>query len=421
MDNSTHTTRTTCCICVGEWGYQDDPKLQPFADLGTQPLADRFLATPDEPEPVFPLRVGFCPRCRLVQHMDIVDDQLLFGEDYAFFTGASPSSMVYFAEYAQDIKERYPNHAEGFVVEIAGNDGTLLKHFTATAQKTLNIEPASPPADFAREQGIPTLDKPFSFALAREVAKEHGRASLIMANNVVAHVADPLGFLSGVRGLLADDGVFVAEFQYLPHLLFPGAFDHLYHEHRSFFSLSAFEKACKRVQLQVVDVIEADTQGGSLRVFCRVLSSQKPSSAVTELLDRETRYGGLGLTRDDTLTGFQERTAYARDKLVTLLRELKSQGKTIYGFGASAKGNTLLNTCGIDTTLLDCIVDLTPYKIGKYAPGSKLPVKHPNEVALPDYYLLLVWNYLDGVLERETVFRKGGGRFIVPIPTPMII
>jgi len=416
MQRPNHTERTVCRICEGEWG-QDNPILHPFANLGDHPLADRFPRSVNEQEPTYPLRVKVCDRCRLVQHTDIVDDAILFGNDYAFFTGASPSSIAYFKQYAQDVMSRYPDKL-AFVVEIAGNDGTLLKHFQKKAARVLNIEPATPPAEVAKAQGIPTLVKPFSLDTGRVLSQEQ-EATLVIANNVVAHTDKLLDFLAGINALLSEDGVCIAEVQYLPHLLFNTAFDHLYHEHRSFFSLHALQKACWRVNLVIVDVEEADTQGGSIRVHVKKASSYpKPRPAVEAMLARER---SLGLLDGRTYQGFQARVNYTCQKLVQQLQWLKMEGFTIQGFGASAKGNTLLNTAGIGPDLLDCIVDLTPYKIGTYAPGSKIPIKHPDEVEKPDYYLLLVWNYLEGVLERESAFREAGGRFIVPIPTPKII
>lgn len=416
MQPANHYQRTVCRICEGEWG-QDNPILHPFADLGHHPLADRFPQTADEQEPHFPLRVAVCDRCKLVQHTDIVDDTLLFGSDYAFFTGASPSSIAYFEQYARDLIERYPDKLD-YVVEIAGNDGTLLKHFTKHATRVLNVEPALPPAEVSTQLGIPTLHKLFSLDTGMRLGHDQ-RATLVVANNVLAHTDTLLDFLGGVGSLLSDDGVFVAEVQYLPHLLFNTAFDHLYHEHRSFFSLHALRKACWRVNLEIVDVQEADTQGGSIRIHVRKkISYPTPLPSVDAMLERERSLGLLDLR---TYQSFQARVNYTCQKLRDMLERLKAQGATIQGFGASAKGNTLLNTVGIGPDLLDCIVDLTPYKVGTYAPGSKIPVRHPDEVERPDYYLLLVWNYLTGVLEREKAFREAGGHFIVPVPTPVII
>lgn len=412
-----YTTRTHCRVC-GE-PDRKPPLLLPFATLPKQPLTDVFLEDSEERVPEYPLSVGFCPNCKLVQHQVIVDDSKLFGDDYAFFTGASPSSLPYFETYAKNTKIRFPKQSKGFVVEIASNDGTLLRHFRDTSAKVLGIEPAGSTVALAIQQGVPTLKKLFTLNTAMHVAREEGRADLIMANNVVAHTDELLNFLQGVCSLLDNDGVFIAEVQYFPHLLFNNAFDHLYHEHRSFFSFSSLLYAFNKAGLYVFSVMEADTQGGSIRVFAQRATGKEPvTPSVERLLNFER---DLELDKVETYQGFQSRITYLKKELIKVLEELKLQGKTVYGFGASAKGNTLLNTFGITPDLVPYIVDKTPYKIGKYAPGSKIPVVSETDVPKPDYYLVLVWNYLKGILEREKTFRLEGGKFIVPIPNVQIL
>lgn len=421
------TIRTTCRICppgdpMGSKAPKTlpPPPLRDLLSLGATPLADRFLTHPNDPEERYPLDVRFCAQCGLVQLVDIVEDEVLFGPEYAFYTGASPSSLAYFKAYAEWVLTTYPEESNGLIVEIASNDGTLLRHFQALGRSVLGIEPTANTAQIAIDQCITTLVRPFSFNLAYQEMKALPKASLILANNVLAHVDDLHDFVAGIKHLLADDGVAIVEVQYLPHLLFKNAFDHVYHEHRSFFSFGTLQGLFAAHGLTVVDVQEADTQGGSIRVT--LLHSGDDlfqSAAVTALLAYEDR---LGLTNGlDAYQGAQARVQYVKEELVSLLVSLKAQGKTIYGYGASAKGNTLLNTCGIGTDLLDCIVDTTPFKIGKYAPGSHLPVVAPGSRPEPDYYLLLVWNYLAGVLEREQPYRDAGGKFIVPIPAPIIV
>lgn len=421
------TTRTHCRICPSYQGEANridrkatprNTTLTPILDLGSTPLADKFVTDPDDHEETAPLTVGFCRFCSGVQLMDIVRDDVLFGNDYAFYTGASPSSIPYFKQYAQDILERYPEDCKGLIVEVASNDGTLLKHFQDAGREVLGIEPTANTAQAAIESGVPTLIEPMRLDLAMNWKNK--QASLLIGNNVLAHVENLHDFVSGCSFILAEDGLMIFEVQYLPHLLFNNAFDHVYHEHRSFFSLTALTALFRLSQFTIVDVEEADTQGGSIRVFLRrdPYKTLESSMRVTMMLKHE-QYLGLG--KLETYQGFQAHVDYTRTKLVKLLTDLKQQGKTIYGYGASAKGNTLLNTCGIGPELLDCIVDLTPYKVGKYSPGMHIPVKHPKDVAPPDYYLVLVWNYLPGILKREQAYRDAGGRFIVPIPSPIII
>jgi hypothetical protein len=233
-------------------------------------------------------------------------------------------------------------------------------------------------------------------------------------------VQKPQDFMAGVTNLLTDDGLFIAEVQYLPQLLFPNAFDHIYHEHRYFYSLHSLVWLFRFDFLRIVDVQEADTQGGSIRVFVRrdPYHELPVSERVTEMLAMEK---AAGITRVETFQNFPQRVEYTRRSLVSLLTRLKQEGKTIYGYGASAKGNTLLNTCGITTELLDCVVDMTPWKIGKYTPGTHIPVVAPGDRPEPDYYLVLSHNYLKGILERERDYQAKGGRFIVPIPVPQVL
>jgi len=410
-----YSVRTTCRLCSNA---KDEHLLTDrILSLHISPLADRFPTDPNARETFFPLDVFICRNCKLVQLVDIVDDKDLFGTDYAFYTGASPSSIRYFDDYAREMLTRFPDQAK-FTVEIASNDGTLLKHFQAARKSVLGIDPAVNVVEEAMRNGVPTDMSAFSYETARQTVKAQGNAGLILANNVLAHVDNLHDFMAGVEHLLAPDGVFVFEVQYLPHLLFKNAFDHVYHEHRSYFSFLPLIKLLDQFGLRAFDVKEADTQGGSIRVY--VDRGQRPVSMnVVQLIASEH---SLGLTKMETYQGFQERVDEIKTKLVALLKRLKAEGKTIYGFGASAKGNTLLNYCGIGPDLLDCVVDLTPYKIGKYTPGTHIPVKSPDQIdKQPDYYLVLVWNYLEGILDREQAFRKAGGKFIVPIPSPIVI
>jgi SAM-dependent methyltransferase len=383
-----------------------------MVSLGETPLADAFVANSDADEPRFPLRVRVCEDCKLVQMIDEVDKKLLFNDDYGFFTGASPSSIKYFKEYAESVMSEYPEECKGLVLEIASNDGTLLKHFVDAGCEVLGVDPAANTVAVANANAIRSLPLHFDLNVAESLNRDYGRAKVIMANNVVAHIDTIHDFMEGVSKMLSHDGVFIAEVQYLPHLLFNNAFDHIYHEHRSFFSLSPLQRLFAMHGLHIVDVKKADTQGGSIRVYAR-RHSETPSQALMSLSVYEQL---LQLDSLDTYMGMQQRVNFIREELLIKLQSLKEQGKKIYGFGASAKGNTLLNYCGIGPDLLDCIVDLTPHKIGKYTPGTHIPVKHPDEVEKPDYYLILVWNYLPGILERNMDFLIQGGHLIVPIP-----
>lgn len=414
-----YTVRQNCRICSN--ARQTVELTHQILSLGSTPLADRFVTDPKEVESIFPLNVYICDRCKLVQLVDIVDNDLLFGDDYAFYTGASPSSIAYFAAYAEEMMTRFPEQSR-CVLEIASNDGTLLKHFQRGDATVLGVDPAQNVVDEANRNGVPTIAEPFSFQTSREIKAKHDQFGLILANNVLAHVDNLYDFIAGVENVLSDEGICVFEVQYLPKLLFQTAFDHVYHEHRSFFSFAPLVTLFELWKLQIFDVKLADTQGGSIRVYVQRQNREHSEEVTQNVANLQSYEHRLKINELDTYKGFQARVDYSCQELVRILSDLKAQGKTVYGFGASAKGNTLLNYCGIGSDLLECVVDLTPYKIGKYTPGSHIPVKSPDQLnKQPDYYLLLVWNYLPGILEREKAFRDAGGKFIVPIPTPLII
>ncbi len=403
--------RTNCRICGNN-------QLHDFISLGATPLADSFPPHKTTKETKYPLVVKVCPECKLVQLVSIVDDKILFGKDYAFFTGASPSSIAYFEQYAKDTVNQFPKQSKGLIVEIASNDGTLLKDFVELGcDNVIGIDPAVPPAMFANANGIETLVLPFNSDIARKMLIAYGSTDLLIANNVVAHVDNLLDFMKGVKTLLSTDGVFIFECHYFPNLLFSDQFDNIYHEHRSFFSLLPLTYLFNRVGLYMFDIRMADTQGGSIRVF--VSQKKKKQSPLLKKIIREEFE--IRLDHMDTYAGFQSRVNYIKQRTVIKLKKLKEAGYKIYGYGASAKGNTMLNVLGLDTTIIDKVVDKTPYKIGKFTPGTKIPVVMQSEDDEPNYYLLLVWNYLAGVLEREKEYRKRGGKFIVPTMLPSIL
>jgi SAM-dependent methyltransferase len=391
--------------------------LVPILDLGKQPLADKFKTFPAQEEETYPLRVIYCPNCHLVQLKDDVDEDQLWNDEYAFFTGASPSSIRYFEQYAYNVMNRFPDQCRGLVVEIASNDGTFLKHFIKSGYSVMGIEPTNNTARVAEQAGVTTLVKLFSLKTAKEVVATVGQSSLIIGTNVLAHTPNPNDFVQGVKELLTADGVAIFEVQYFPHLIFNNAFDHVYHEHRSFFSLNPLIKLFAQNGLKIFDVHEADTQGGSIRIFV-TKKKMRVLPSVALMLEKERK---MGMFNKTLYEGMQYRVDYTKQILLDKLSELRNAGKRVHGFGASAKGNTILNYCGIGTELIDCIEDKTPFKIGKYSPGMTIPVVEQGKAQTPDYYLVLVWNYLPGILEREKEFMRKGGHFLVPIPSPMII
>jgi SAM-dependent methyltransferase len=378
--------------------------LQPFLDLGDSPLADRFPATADEPEDRYPLQLAVCTSCWLVQLTEIVPDGLLYGEDYAFFTDSSPSAVEYFRQYAAWVNDRFDLDGK-FLVEIACNDGTLLTRFGCRA---LGVEPAGGPAAAARAKGLRVVHEPFGLETARRIVADHGPADVVVANNVAAHVADLHDFFAGVEHLLAPGGVAVLEVQYLADLIAGNQFDHVYHEHRYYFTVDSLARVASQHGLAAESVTRTSAQGGSIRVtLCR---GEPP-----ELIEP------VWLRQPSTFLSLQGRAEHIRTRLLDLLDEQIAAGRKVAGYAASAKSATLLNFCGIGPDRLDHIVDTTPHKIGRYTPGSKIPVTAPGDRAEPDVYLLLAWNYLPGVLRRERGFIDRGGRFLVPIPYPLLL
>jgi hypothetical protein len=400
-------TRTACGGCGGA-------DLQQFLDLGTSPLADYFPATPDEPLTRYPLRVAVCTSCWLAQLLDVVPDEELYGRDYGFYASTSPSIVEYDRKFAAWALERFPEQIQRGVVEIACNDGSLLRHLAATGVKAIGVEPAIGPAVQAERRGLRIKNHPFSLALGQRLRDELRRpAGLVIAKNVAAHVADLPDFLAGIAHLIDDKGVAVIEVQYVGDLLAGNQFDHVYHEHRYFFGVGSLAKAAAVAGLGMVNYRHTDAQGGSIRAVFRRSS------------DPGADFGARGedwLSQSSTYQAVQGRADWIRYKLQDLLdAEVITAGRGVAGYAASAKSATLLNWCGIDGKLLDHVVDTTPAKIGRFTPGTGIPIVGPDDRPTPDTYLLLAWNYLADILRREREFTEAGGRFIVPIPVPVIL
>lgn len=398
--------RTACGGCGGS-------QLHQFLDLGKTPLADRFPASPDDPEDWYPLGAAVCTDCWLAQITEIVPDGVLFGADYAFQTGASPSAVAYWERWAGWALGLFRERAEQGVTEIACNDGTLLRHFAAAGCPVTGVEPAAP-AMAARAAGLDVITEPFTWEVADRIKSERGAPGLVIACNVAAHVSDLFAFLSGIRKLITPDGVAVIEFQYLPRLIAGGQFDHVYHEHRFFFTLDAFAHACEEAGgLPILVVEHVAAQGGSLRV---TIGRGEPSPAVAALREAEA-----WLRDRSAYAGLQARADFAASELRSVLEGLAEQGVTVAGYGASAKSCTLLNFCGTGPDLISHVTDLTPGKAGRFTPGSHIPVVLPGQRPEPGAYLLGAWNYLGGIIRRERAYLDRGGKLIVPVPVPVIL
>lgn len=412
MTTTASTTATRCRSCGGSG-------LQPFLDLGTQPLADALLTAEQlqGPEPRYPLVVAFCPGCSLVQITETVDPEELFQREYPYYSSFSPALLEHSRRNALELIERKRLGPGSLVVELASNDGYLLQNFVQAGIPVLGIDPAEGPARAARDKGVETLNDFFGLALARRLASERRRADVIVANNVLAHVADTNGFVAGLRELVADDGLVVIEVPYVADLIEHCEFDTIYHEHLCYFSLTALDKLFRRHGLFLNDYRHLPIHGGSLRLF--VEPHERVGRVVTEQLGREREHGLDSLAYYE---GFAERVHGVGERLRELLLARKAEGRRIAAYGAAAKGATLLNVYGIGQEMLEYVVDRNVHKHGRFMPGVHLPVR-PVEMLLhdrPDDVLLLTWNFKDEILQQQDEYRRRGGTFIVPIPEPTL-
>jgi SAM-dependent methyltransferase len=398
------------------------PLAHTFADLGSSPLANAYLSAPQlaDPEPFYPLHVYVCDRCFLVQLPPVVTPEELFGE-YAYFSSYSDSWVDHARRYVDDMIERFGFDTRHKVVEIASNDGYLLRHFRDHGVPVLGIEPAQNVAAAAQQAGIPTVVEFFGLESAERLRAAGESADLVVANNVLAHVPELGDFIAGVQALLAPEGVVTMEFPHLLRLIENVEFDTIYHEHLSYFSLVAVERPFAEAGLTLFDVEELPTHGGSLRIFARHAEhdSIPIETRVSELRRRER---SAGLEKLETYTGFDERVRRVKRDLLELLIEAKRNDKSIVGYGAPAKATTLLNYCGIRGDFLDYVVDRSPHKQGRFLPGTHLEIRDPSEVerTRPDYLLILPWNLQDEIVEQMHEVREYGCRFVIPIPEPTV-
>ena len=401
------------------------PLRDTFVDLGMSPLCQRHLRADQlgEMEPFYPLHAYVCRECFLVQIEEVVPPQEIFGDgSYAYFSSYADSWLRHAAQYTELVTERFGLGQKSFVVEVASNDGYLLQNFVRRGIPVLGIEPAANTAEAAVRKGVPTLVRFFGAETAKDVAAEHGRASLLLGNNVLAHVPDLNDFVAGLAILLAPDGVLTMEFPHLLRLVERNQFDTIYHEHFSYLSFGTVARIFARHGLEPFDVDELDTHGGSLRVYARHAGRELPPTTprVARLLALEER---LGMRELAWYASFGEQVKETKRKLLAFLIGAKRAGKSICGYGAPGKGNTLLNYCGVGRDFLDFTVDRSPYKQGKFLPGTHIPILHPDALApaRPDYVLILPWNLKDEIATQLGYIREWGGRCVVPIPTTQVL
>lgn len=392
-----------------------------FLSLGEMPLANSFLADPSEfeSEQRFPLEVYFCEDCTLVQLLDVIDPEVLFS-NYVYVSGTSETTRAHYRRYAEAVVELLGLGPADLVVEVASNDGSLLEEFQRRGVRVLGVEPARNIAEQANRNGIPTVDRFFNSALALELRQKNGAARAVLANNVLAHVDDPVDFLAGCRELIDGDGLVIVEVPHLKELILNLEYDTIYHEHLCYFSAAALLRLAEAAGLTIVRMDRVPVHGGSLRIYAGRAGRGRQRGADALELAREERQ--LGLDDYARYERFAGEVARNRRRLLDLLESLRAQGRTLAGYGAPAKGNTLLNYCGIDTRLLPFTVDRNPWKVGRYTPGMHIPVLPVAalEQRRPDYTLILPWNIAGEIIAQQAGYRRAGGRFILPIPEPRI-
>ncbi len=395
-------------------------KLQSILDFGNTPLADALLYEDqlNKPEIFAHLELAFCPQCALVQITESVPPEILFCRNYPYFSSVSPSLMKHFSDSAKNIIATRKLHSNSLVIEAASNDGYMLTTFANEGIPVLGIDPAEGPAKAALERGIPTLNTFFTETLARRLKDEGNRADVFLANNVLAHVPDLNGFVEGIRTLLKENGVAVIEVPYVVDLVDRVEFDTIYHQHLCYFSVTSLDKLFRRHSLYLNDVERVSIHGGSLRLFVELRESVTES--VVDLLATERR---RTVDTDEFFVDFATRVKRIKAELLEILNSLRSEGKRIAGYGAAAKATTMMTYVGIDSHHLEFVADSNTFKQGRYMGGNHLPIFPPLKVVeeMPDYVLILAWNFAEEIMQQLEEYQKRGGTFIVPLPTPRIV
>jgi hypothetical protein len=408
-------TDVTCRLC-------GEPLTETFVDLGMSPLCESYVPAGrlDGPETFYPLHVRICSACLLVQLPAYVPGEDIFS-DYAYFSSYSTSWVAHAKRYADEMTERLGLGPDSLVAEVASNDGYLLQHFVAAGIPVVGVEPAANIADVARAKGVRTEVEFLGAATGADVARRYGRADLVAGNNVYAHVPDIRDFTAGLAALVKPTGLVTLEFPHLLRLIERNQYDTIYHEHYQYLSLLTATRALASGGLVVVDVDELSTHGGSLRVHARPADAAgEPSATVKGVLAAEE---AAGLHTLEGHAGFAEAVFGIKRDLVSFLLGARAEGKTVVGYGAPGKGNTLLNHCGVRSDLLAYTVDRSPHKQGWFLPGTHIPIHHPDRIAAdrPDYVLVLPWNLRTEISEQLRYVREWGGRLVFPIPTLEVV
>lgn len=395
-----------------------------FIDLNNSPASNSFLTKEqlNEPEIFYPLKVYTCTNCFLVQVDEYKKSDAIFNKDYVYFSSYSKDWLTHSKNYVDKMIERFGFNSQSSITEIASNDGYLLQYFKVKNIPVFGIEPTANTAKVAMDKGIETIVDFFGVRLAKELATKNRKADLLLGNNVLAHVPDIVDFVSGMKILLKDSGIITMEFPHLLQLVNNNQFDTIYHEHFSYLSFYTVKKIFESVGLKLFDVEELSTHGGSLRIYATHADNteQAVSNNVQLLLDKEFSYG---IDKIEYYNGFTQKAFKAKIQLLEFLINQKKQNKKVVAYGAAAKGNTLLNYCGIKNDLIDFVVDANPHKQNKFLPASHIPVVDENEIkkTKPDYVLILPWNLKSEITAQLDYIKEWGGKFVIPIPETEIL
>jgi methylation protein EvaC len=396
-------------------------ETETFLSFGKMPIANGFL-TPEQygSEHFFELKVGFCPESRMVQLTELVEQERMFHENYAFFSSTSTRMAQHFKGFSEYARQWFAGSPDPFVVEIGSNDGINLQHFARAGIRHLGIEPSANVAEVARAKGISTISRFFDEKLAREIISQHGHADAFMGANVMCHIPYMHSVVAGIKLMLKPKGVLIFEDPYLGDIIQKTSYDQIYDEHAFYFSVQSVGYLMEKHGLEILDVLPQNVHGGSMRYVISHKGAHPVAANVAAQLRKEN---ALGLQKIETYRNFRKNVERSRDKLMALLRDLRKQGRRVAAYGATSKSTTVTNYCGITPDLVEYISDTTPIKQGKFSPGAHIPVRAYEEFASrhPEYALLFAWNHGEEIMAKESEYRAKGGKFILYVPDVRVV